>query len=112
MGSSKRPKPKGQPPKAQAPGRAGEGGVSVVERLPDQLKIALVRVDRAVAESASRGSPISVRRRGDGFSVYSVGRRLGDIPPRFSSSLEDGYRSGTIRDLSTTPLRVVVLLNR
>lgn len=114
MGSSRRPKPRGQPRRAAPPGRAtGTGGLSRANQAePDELVVSLVAVDAAVAATASVGDLVRAVDRGGAFEVRLHGRRLGDIPPRFTATVSAGYRSGSISRLSVEPLRVVVILRR
>jgi hypothetical protein len=114
MGSSRRPKRQGQPVRASRPGTGvSAGGIDPDQRLlPHELAIRLVRVDSGAATLTAVGDSVSVRNQAGVYSAYSVGRRLGDIPPRFGAALSRGYRSGVVSDVSTRPLRVVVTLAR
>jgi hypothetical protein len=113
MGSSKRPKPRGQPVTALAPGGGVSGGVQLDTRVvPSVLKVPLVTIDRSVAAGCRVGHSVTVRRRDATYSVFVEAGRVGDVPVRFRAHLAKGYRTGEVAELSTTPLRVVVSLQR
>ena len=113
MGSSRLPKPRGRPPRVLSPGGAADiGGVLNQRRQAEQLVVRLVRIDPDAAALSAVGDPVRVRKREGGYSVYSSGKRLGDIPPRFTAALGRSYRTGIVSELSTRPLRVVATLTR
>jgi hypothetical protein len=114
MGSARKPKPRGQPHRANPPATStASSGVDLsLGSQPKTLRISLVRVDRAVTTSVSAGDAVNIRESNAGYSAYVARRRLGDVPPRFHASLDDGYRSGFIERISPEPLRLIVKLLR
>ena len=113
MGSSRLPKPRGRPPRVLSPGGAADiGGVLDQRHQAEQLVVRLVRIDPDATALTSVGDPVRVRKREGGYSVYSSGRRLDDVPPRFTTALRQGYRTGVVSELSTSPLRVAATLTR
>lgn len=113
MGSSTKPKPRGQPASAATPGSAtGQNTLLGRGAGRNALVVPLIRVDRDTAGRVKIGSPVGVRIGADFVSVTWLGQRLGDIPPRFHTALQLGYRAGNVTALVKNPFKVIVTLYR
>jgi hypothetical protein len=108
MGSSRKPKPRGQPRRVAPPGSAlGDVGSAFN---PEVLTITLVRVDAQVARAVSVGESVFAPAQGLPACNTQAGERLGDIPPRFLEVVNRGYQQGEISKCTLAPLVVEVSL--